>query len=77
MVRKCGPVQSLMAFPTKRDEVAFRVVTEGASPFDMVNFQIPERSPFLTTPTVAFQSHASQRRIKPRRRSNPRSFLRS
>ena len=77
MVRKCGPVQSLMAFPTKRDEVAFRVVTEGASPFHMVNVQIPERSAFLTTPTVAFQSHASQRRIMPRRRSNSRPFLRS
>jgi hypothetical protein len=70
-----GTVQDLVTFPTKRDEVSFRVVTEGASPSQVVNVQIPERSTLLAAPTVALQHHPTQHRIKPLRRSNSRSFL--
>lgn len=77
MVRKCGPVQSLVAFPTKCYEVLLRVVTEGAAPSHVVDIEIPEGSAFLTTPTVAFQDHTTQRRIKSRRQSNSGPFLRS
>ena len=42
MVRKCGPVQSLVAFPTKCYEVLLRVVTEGAAPSHVVDIEIPE-----------------------------------
>jgi hypothetical protein len=77
MVRKCGPVQSVVALPTKCYEVRLRVVTEGAAPSHVVDIEIPEGSAFLTTPTVALQNHATQLRIRSRRRSNPRLFLRS
>ena len=73
--RKGGPVQDLVAFPTKRDEVAFRVVSIGASAFHVVNVEIPERSTLLAAPTVALQHHPTEHRIKPLRRSNSRSFL--
>jgi hypothetical protein len=65
-----------VAFPTKCDEVRFHVVTEGAAPSHVVDIEIPEGSAFLTTPTVAFQDHATQRPIKPQRRLNSLSFLR-
>ena len=56
-------MHDLVAFPTKRDQVGLRVVSLGASPSHMMDVQIPEGSTFLTTPTVAFQDHATQRRI--------------
>jgi hypothetical protein len=77
MVRKYRPVHGLVAFPAKRDQIGLCVISMGASPSHVVNVQIPERSALLTTPTVAFQDGTTQRRIKPRRRSNSRSFLRS
>ena len=75
--RKRGPMQHLVAVPAQCDQVSLRVVTEGTSPSHMMNVQIPERPTLLAAPTVAFQDHATQHRIKPRRRSNSRSFLRS
>jgi hypothetical protein len=50
-----GPMEKLVAFPTKRDQVGLRIVSKGASPFHMVNVQIPERATLLALPTVAFQ----------------------
>jgi hypothetical protein len=38
----------------KRDEILLRVITECASPFQVVNVEIPERSTVLAAPTVAF-----------------------
>jgi predicted RNA-binding protein with TRAM domain len=35
-------VQNLVAFPTKRDQVGFSVVTKGAAPSDVVNIEIRE-----------------------------------
>ena len=60
-------MQDLVAFPTERYQVPFRVVTECASPFQVVNVQIPERSASLAAPTVALEHKATQRRIKPLR----------
>jgi hypothetical protein len=77
MVRKCRPVQGLVAFPAKRDQIGLCVISTGASPSHMVNVEVPEGSAFLTAPIVAFQNHSTQFRIKPRRRSNSRPFLRS
>ena len=75
--RKCGPVQHLVAVPTQCDEVGLRVVTEVASSSYMMDIQIPERPTLLAAPTIAIQDHATQRRIKPRHRSNSRPSLRT
>ena len=66
----------MVAFPTKCYEVSLRVVAEGAAPSHVVDIKIPEGSAFLTTPTVAFQDHATHHRIKLRRHSNSGLFLR-
>jgi hypothetical protein len=48
-------VQDLVAFPAKRDQVGFGVVTQGAAPSDVVNIEVLGGPTFLTAPTVAFQ----------------------
>jgi len=68
------PVENLVAFPTKRDQVRLRVVTKGAAPSDVVNIEIPRASTFLTAPTIAFQDFPTQPRILPRRLSHSRPF---
>ena len=70
-------MQHSVAAPAKRDQVGLRVVTEGASPSHVMDIQIPERPTLLAAPTVAIEDHATQRRIKLRRRSNSRPFLRN
>src|SRR5579863_9933544 len=58
-----GPVQNLVAFPAKRDQVGFGVVTQRAAPSDVVNVQILRASTMLAPPTVAFQDFPTQARI--------------
>ena len=64
-----------MALPTKGDEVGSASSPRGASPSHVVNIKVSDGSAFLTPPTVAFQDGTMQHRIKPRHRSNSRSFF--
>jgi hypothetical protein len=50
-----GSVQDLVAFPAKRDQVGFGVVTQGAASSDVVNIEILGASTFLAAPTITFQ----------------------
>ena len=72
-----GPVQNLVAFSTKRDQVGLRVVTKGATPSHVVNIEILGASTLLTAPTITLQDFSMQPGIQLRRLSNSRPFLRS
>lgn len=60
---RSDPVQNLVAFPTKRDQVGLCIVTQGAAPSDVVHIEIPRASTFLTAPTITFQDFPAQLRV--------------
>jgi hypothetical protein len=62
---RSNPVQDLVAFPTKRDQVGLCVVTKSAAPSDVVNIEVPGASTFLAALTIAFQDFPSQPHILP------------
>ena len=47
---QAGPVQNLVAFSTKRDQVGLRVITKNVAPSNMVNMEILGASTLLTAP---------------------------
>ena len=54
------PVQKLVAFPTKRNQVGLCIVTKSAAPSQVVNIEILGASTFLTAPTVTLQDFSAQ-----------------
>ena len=58
-----GPVQNLMAFSTKRDQVGLYVVTKGAAASDVVNIEVLAASTYPTAPAIALQDFSAQTRI--------------
>lgn len=54
------PVQNLVAFPTKRDQVGLRIVTKGAAPSDVVNVEVLGASAALTVPAITVQDFPSR-----------------
>ena len=50
-----GPVQNLVAFSTKRDQVGLCVVTKGTAPSYVVNIEIRRASTLLAAPTITLQ----------------------
>jgi hypothetical protein len=58
-----GPVQMLVAFPAKRDQVGLYVVAKGAAPSHVVNIEVLGASTYLTAPTVTLQDFPIQPRI--------------
>jgi hypothetical protein len=61
------PVQKLVAFPAKRDQVGLCVITKAAAPSQVVNIEILGASTFLTAPTVTLQDFSTQPDIYPKR----------
>jgi hypothetical protein len=72
-----GPVQNLVAIPTKGDQVGLSIVAKGAAPYQVVNIEILRASTFLASPTIALQDFPAQPRIELRLLSNSGSFLRT
>ena len=72
-----GPVQKLVAFPAKRDQVGLCIVTKSAAQSQVVNIEILRASTFLTAPTITLQDFSTQPDIQLGRLSNSRPFLRS
>jgi hypothetical protein len=54
------PVQKLVAFPAKRDQVGLGIVTKAAAPSQVVNIEILGASTFLTAPTITLQDFSTQ-----------------
>ena len=52
---QAGPVQNLVAFSTKRDQVGLRVITKNVAPSNMVNMEILGASALLNSATVTPQ----------------------
>jgi hypothetical protein len=69
-------VQHLVAFPTKRDQVGFQVLSKCAAPSQVVNIEILEAATYLTAPVIALQDFLSQPRIREGRHSVSMSLLR-
>ena len=67
-------MQSLVAFPTKRDQVGLHVVSKGATPSQVVDIEILEAPTYLTAPVVTDQDFFTQPRIRDGRYSNSRSL---
>jgi hypothetical protein len=55
-----------MAFPTKRDLIFLCVVSEVASPPDVVHVKIRERSAALATPAITIHNFSAELRISVR-----------
>jgi hypothetical protein len=56
---QCRPgaaVKNSVAHPTKRNQVCFRVVTEGTTPSDVMNVEVRRTSAFLAAPSIAFEN---------------------
>ena len=70
-----GPVQNLVAFSTKRDQVGLCVVTKGTAPSYVVNIEILGASTLLTAPTITLQDLRAPLRIRLGAFSDPRPFL--
>ena len=64
------PVQKLVAFPTKRDQVGLCIVTKAAAPPQVVNIEILRASTFLTAPAITLQDFSTQPDIQLGRLSN-------
>jgi hypothetical protein len=54
------PVQNLVAFPAKRDQVDLCIVTKAAAPSQVVNIEILGTSTFLTAPAITLQDFSTQ-----------------
>ena len=65
-------MQRLVAFPTKRNQISLDVVTECATPSQVVNIEILEAATYLTAPVIALQDFFPQPRISNGRHSNSR-----
>jgi hypothetical protein len=67
-------VQKLVAFPTKRDQVGFSIVTKGAASSHVMNIEIVGAATSLTAPTISLQDFSTQRRVRLSCQSNSRPF---
>jgi len=70
-----GTVQHLVAFPTKRDQVGFEVLSKCTAPSQVVNIEILKTPAYLTAPVIALQDLVAQPRIRDGRYSVSRSLL--
>ena len=50
-----GTVQNFVAFPTKRDQVGFKILSKCATSSQVVNVEILEATAYLTAPVIALQ----------------------
>ena len=70
-------MQNLVAFPTKRDQVGFQVLSECAAPPQVVNIEILEAATYLTVPVITRQDLFAQRRISDRGDPDSRPLMRN
>jgi hypothetical protein len=54
------PVQKLVEFPAKRDQVGLCIVANTAAPSQVVNIEILRASTFLTAPAITLQDFSTQ-----------------
>ena len=62
----------LVASPAKRNQISFDIVTNCATPSQVMNIEIFEAATYLTAPVVARQDLFTQPRIRDGRYSNSR-----
>jgi len=53
----------LVAFPAKRNQISFDIVTNCATPSQVMNIEILEAATYLTAPVIAHQDFFTQPRI--------------
>jgi len=53
----------LVAFPAKRNQISFDIVTNCATPSQVMNIEILEAATYLTAPVVTHQDFFTQPRI--------------
>jgi hypothetical protein len=70
-----GPVQDLVTFPTKRNQISFGVIAKRAAPFQVVNIEISEAATYLTAPVITRQDFPTQPRIRGRGYSDSEVLL--
>jgi hypothetical protein len=70
-------VQHLVAFPTKRDQVGFQVLSKGTAPSQVVNIEILEAATYLTAPVIARQGLLAQPRKRDGRCADSIPLLRN
>jgi hypothetical protein len=59
-----GTVENLVAFSAKRDQISLGIVTECATPSQVVNVEILETVTYLTPPVITRQDFLTQPRIR-------------